>query len=253
MQKFLVFAFLILSVSFAGISQRVVTDSAIGTPWVAAQYGVNLTAGDLAERHGFFNQVGMLAGYKTNKNWIYAIDGAYMFGGDVRVTNLFDHLVDSKGHITDQNGDIATVLVLSRGMNVNLSVGKILPILSPNPNSGISVSIGAGFIAHKIRIETQDHVVPELELDYRKGYDRLTQGLNLTQFLGYSFMANQGFLNFYAGFYAQEGLTHNKRTIFFDQPNTPVSQDLMLDIQYGIRLAWLIPVYKRKPKDFYFD
>ena len=66
-------------------------------------------------------------------------------------------------------------------------------------------------------------------------------------------MANQGFVNFYGGFYVQEGFTYNKRDIFFDKPNTPVSNDLMLDIQYGIKIAWLVPVYKRKPKDFYFD
>jgi hypothetical protein len=242
-----------LAISFNGMSQREVADSAIATPWVSVEYGLNFTAGDLKERHGFFNHIGLFAGYKTSKNWIYGIDAAYMFGGDVRASGMFDHLVDSKGNITDQNGDIAAVLVYSRGMYVNASVGKVLPILSPNPNSGIYFNLGAGFLAHKLRVETQDHVVPQLELDYRKGYDRLTQGLNLHQFLGYAFMANQGFVNFYGGFYIQEGLTYNMRDIFFDTPNTPVSQEMMLDIQYGIKIAWLVPVYKRKPKDFYFD
>jgi hypothetical protein len=115
------------------------------------------------------------------------------------------------------------------------------------------VNVGAGFLAHKIRIETQDHVVPQLELDYRKGYDKLTSGLNTSQFIGYSFMANKGFANFYGGFYAQQGYTFNRRTVFFESPEIEVSKDMMLDLQFGAKFAWIVPIYKRQPKDFYFD
>lgn len=242
----------ILCVSFA-FGQRNVKDTIISTPWMSVNYGFNATAGDLADRHGNFNHIGIFAGYKTKRNWIFGVDGAYMFGNQVRATGLFDHLVDSKGNITDQNGDIAIVLVYSRGFYADLNVGKIIPVLSPNKNSGLYFNFGAGYLLHKIRVETQDHVVPELELDYRKGYDRLTTGLNTQQLIGYAFMANQGFLNFYGGFYFQEGFTYNRRTIFYDQPDTPVSKDMMIDIQYGLKLAWMIPIYKRQPKEFYFN
>lgn len=234
-------------------SQRNVKDSTISTPWVGVHYGICTTEGDIAEKHGNLSQVGMLFGYKTNRNWVYGIDGSYLFGRDVRVDGLFDHLVDSKGNITDQNGDIAIVLVYSRGMSIDANVGKIIPVLSPNKNSGIYFNLGVGYLAHKIRVETQDQVVPVLELDYRKGYDRLTSGINTQQLLGYAFMANEGFVNFYAGFYCQQGFTYNRRTIFFDQPEVPVSKEQMLDIQYGFRFSWLIPIYKRQPKDFYYN
>lgn len=243
----------VLLISFNGNAQRNVSDSIIATPWISVHYGLNWTAGDLADRHGLFNHIGMFAGYKTRKNWIYGVDGSFMFGNKVRATGLFDHLLDSKGNITDQNGDIAIVRVLSRGFHADVNVGKIFPVLSPNKNSGIYVSLGAGYVAHKYRIETQDHVVPQIELDYRKGYDRLTGGLNTQQFVGYAFMANQGVFNFYGGFYVQEGFTFNQRTIFFDQPDTPVSTDMRFDMQYGFKVAWLIPIYKRMPKEFYYN
>ncbi len=169
------------------------------------------------------------------------------------MTGIFDHLVDSFDNITDVNGDTAIVMVFSRGVHANLAFGRIFPVWSPNKNSGILVHAGAGYLLHRLRIETQEQVVPQLELDYKKGYDRLTTGINFHQFVGYSFMANGGFLNFYGGFYIQEGITRNRRTIFFDQPETPVSQDLRLDLQYGIRLGWYIPFYKRLPKDFYYN
>jgi len=234
-------------------AQRNASDTVISTPWISVSYGGNWTTGDLKERYGYLNHIGFFAGYKTNKNWIYGLEGNFIFGNQINVQGLFDNLVDSKGNITDVNGDVAIVQVVSRGMNINAAIGKVFPILSTNKNSGIYAKAGIGFLAHKMRIETRDHVVPQIELDYRKGYDRLASGINIHQFLGYAFMANRGAFNFYGGFYAQQGFTKNRRDVFFDQPNIPVSKDLRMDMQYGFKIAWLIPIYKRMPKSFYYD
>jgi hypothetical protein len=242
------------------LAQRNVKDSIIGTPMIGVHYGGNWTSGDLAKRYGYMNHIGIVASYKTSKNWFFGIDANYIFGNKIQASDpedefygVFGELTDSYGNITDANGDIAKVLLYARGVNVNGSVGRVFPVLSPNKNSGILVHVGAGYLLHKLRVETQDQVVPQLELDYKKGYDRLTIGPNLHQFVGYSFLANGGFYNFYAGFYIQEGFTKNQRTIFFDQPDTPVSTATRMDIQYGFRAGWYIPFYKRQPKDFYFD
>ena len=239
--------------SFSILYQRNVRDSIISTPMIGVHYGANWTAGDLYQRYGFMNHIGILAGYKTSRNVFLGMDANFIFGNQVKTKGLFDQLVDSYGNITDVNGDIAKVLVYSRGVNVNFSAGFILPILSPNENSGIFIHGGVGYLLHRLRVETQDQVIPQLELDYKKGYDRLTIGPNLHQFIGYSFLANGGFYNFYGGLYIQEGFTKNKRTVFFDQPDDPVSTDLRVDIQYGVKIGWQIPFYKRQPKDFYYD
>jgi hypothetical protein len=239
------------------LSQRNVRDSVIGTPWVSFQYGANWTGGDLSSRYGFFNHVGFMAGYKTKKNWFYGMESMFMFGQPLgagsEFDGIFDHLVDQQGNINDVNGDIGLVVLYSRGFFANAIIGKVIPVLSPNENSGIFIHAGGGYLLHKLRVETQDQVIPQLELDYRKGYDRMTIGANLHQFVGYAFMANSGFLNFYGGFYLQEGLTRNVRTINFDSPDTPVSKDLRLDIQYGVKAGWFIPFYKRQPKEFYYN
>jgi hypothetical protein len=237
-----------------------VKDSIIGTPWVGVHYGANWTAGDLAERYLFYSHVGIIAGYKSDKNWFYGLDANFMFGNRINADDpsdefygIFDHLTDSQGNITDENGDIGAVYLYARGVNVNLSIGKVFPVLAPNRNSGIFVHAGAGYLLHRLRVETQEQVIPQLELDYRKGYDRLTIGPNFHQFVGYAFMANGGFFNFYGGFYAQQGLTWNQREIFFDRPDEPVPSNTRLDIQYGFKLGWFIPFYKRQPKEFYYN
>jgi hypothetical protein len=28
---------------------------------------------------------------------------------------------------------------------------------------------------------------------------------------------------------------------------------MMFDLQYGFKVGWFIPIYQRKPKDYYFE
>ena len=249
--------FIILSLTlinyFNVLGQRNIKDSTIGTPWIAVHYGANWTKKDLSLKFGFLNHIGTLAGYKTKKNWFYGVEANFIYGNNVQLNGMFNHLLDSKGNVTDVNGDVGIVVVSARGLNTNLVIGKIIPIFSPNKNSGIFINFGVGFLSHRYRIDTQDQVIPGLEINYRKGYDRYSFGPNLSQFIGYTFMSNYGLVNFYGGFYAQQGFTKNQRTIFFEMPGLEVPQSTMLDIQVGLKLGWLIPIYKRQPKEFYID
>ena len=235
------------------LSQRDVTTETIGTPWIGIHYGLSSPTNSLAERFGLLNNLGFNAGYKTKKNWFFGSDINFFFGNQIKTGDIFGNLRDSYGNISDVNGDVGVVLLYSRGYNANLSFGKIFPILGSNPNSGIFIQGGAGYMQYHIRVETNKQVIPEVELDYRKGYDRLTGGLTTHQFLGYAYMANSGAINLYAGFYFLQGFTHNQRNIFFDQPTVPVSKSLRYDNLYGFRFGWVIPIYKSKPKDFYYN
>ena len=51
-----------------------------------------------------------------------------------------------------------------------------------------------------MKIETNEQVIPQIELDYKKGYDRLTTGVNIHQFVGYNFMLNDGGYHFMGGY-----------------------------------------------------
>ncbi|MCO5259309.1 MAG: hypothetical protein M9916_04125 [Crocinitomicaceae bacterium] len=237
------------------ISQRNMMDSIVPTPLFGVQYGGTWSGADLKQRYGYFNQVGGTFGYKFQKNWYLGFEGDFLFGKKIKISNydLFHYFVDSYGNITDQNGDIGSVLTFSRGYHLNIEGGKVIQQAGHNKNSGLFLKLGVGFLSHKIRIETNNNVIPLLEKDYRKGYDRLTDGINLSQFVGYLFMSDNNFLNFYAGFYIQEGFTKNRRPLFWDQPNTPVPTNTRFDLLYGFKVGWLIPVYKRVPKSFYFD
>jgi hypothetical protein len=225
----------------------------VGIPVVGVHYGGAFSGGDLSERYGYFNRVGLTAGYKLKSNWSFGIESDFWFSENVRMTGLFDHLLDEFGNITNDLGMPASVLVYPRGMHANGYVGRLFPLNERNQNSGILVQFSAGYLLHHLRIETNDNVVPVLELDYKKGYDRLTTGINTQQFVGYSFLNNKGSYSFYAGLYFQQGFTHNRRSINFDQPDTPVSTALRLDLQTGFRIGWYIPFYSSEPREFYYN
>ncbi len=250
MKKLILFTLLISTTAFG---QRNVRDSVIATPWCAIQYGINQPYGDLAERFGILNHIGAMAAWKDAHNWVYGFEGNFIFGSQVKTKDLFVNLVDSNGQIYDEGGSVGLVVVNARGFNIDATFGKVIPVFSPNENSGLFLKGGVGYLQHKIRVETQDQYIPTLETSYRKGYDRYTTGFNFHEFVGYSFMANQGVVNFYGGFYFSQGLTKNRREIFFDQPDTPVPTNWRLDGQMGIKLGWYIPIYERKPKEFYYD
>jgi hypothetical protein len=252
--KFNFFLFLIFIFIFNyGYTQRNVKDSTIGAVWIAPSYGYMTTRGDLATKFGNLNHVGIFTGYKTKRNWVYGLESNFLFGNKVYLNNMFSALLDDKGNITDANGEVGIVVVSARGFNSNLTIGKVFPILSPNKNSGLYFNFGIGVLAHKYRIDTQEQVIPELELNYRKGYDRFSMGPNISQFIGYALMSNKGLINLYGGFYAQQGFTKNQRTIFFDQPNITVPTSTMYDYQFGFKFGWFVPIYKRIPDEFYID
>ena len=104
---------------------------------------------------------------------------------------------------------------------------------------------------HKIRLEHQLNPIGQLEGEYLKGYDRLTNGLALTQFVGYLHSGNSRLVNFYVGLEATEGFTRGKRDLYFD--TNQVDNDPRLDGLIGLRVGWILHVYKRMPETYYLN
>lgn len=241
--------------SFSTFAQKNQKDSADAVIVLSFEYGGSWSEGDLKDRFGYFNHVGATVGYKFKRNWYAGLSGNFMFGNQINIpgSELFHNLVDSKGNITDNGGSVANVLTFSRGLHIEVEGGRVFNRLGHNKNSGVMLKLGVGYLHHKIRIETNDQVVPQLEEEYRKGYDRYTSGIDASQFIGYLFMSKNSFLNFYASFFIIEGFTKNRRNINWDQPNIPVSTGLRLDLMYGFKIGWLIPVSNRQTKEFYYN
>lgn len=233
----------------AGFGQRNVKDTTITAAHFALSYARQWPGGDMSSRFGANDNLGFLFNVKTSKNWMLGVDGSYIFGNKVNEPGLLSNLFTEDGEIIDNTGHVATIQIQERGFTVFATGGKVFDIVGPNPNSGILVKGGIGFMQHKIRIEHALNRINQLEDEYLKGYDRLTNGVGFSQFVGYYHMGSQRLANFFAGVEANQAFTQSRRDFNFD---TGVADtQARFDILLGVRVGWVIHLYSREPEEFY--
>ncbi len=189
--------------------------------------------------------------YKSKSNILLSLDFNYLFGGTIKnEQQILSMVLNDDGYIIDGNGTYALYAVYERGYSFNVRVGKILNLLSANPNSGVMVMGGAGYLSHFVKIDNQHHTAPQISGDYALGYDHARGGLALNQFVGYYFLGDSRILNFYAGFEFYQAFTRSQRDYSFDLMKKDTKK--YTDLFYGIKIGWMIPVYKRAPRKFYY-
>ncbi len=227
-----------------------VRDSSLQIPMVKLSYAVHVPSGHLAERFGVNSAVGINFSVKTKKNWYVGFDGGFIFGNNIKENGILDSLKTSSGFIIDQNGNPSTVRLFERGYTVSLHVGKLFNIWSRNKNSGLLLFAGPTWIMHKIRIDDIGHQSPQLVKGYIPGYDRLTSGFGFHEFIGYVYFGNNRMLNFFAGIDLFQAATKSQRSFNYDTMVSDTRQ--RFDMLSGLRIGWILPLYKGTPQQFYY-
>jgi hypothetical protein len=240
-----------LLVSLSIHAQFQVRDSSLFNPHFAVSYGVHFPSGDMADRFGINQSLGLGFHIKSKTNWYYGIQANYIFGKDVTEPNLIQNLLTADGELLDNQGQITNLFIQQRGFAVTANGGKLINTKRVNPNSGFLLLGGVGFLQHKIRLEHQETYVKQLDGEYEKGYDRLTNGLTLYQFAGYFFMSNNRLINMYGGIEAYQAFTQNRRDLNFDTMTRDTAR--RKDILVGFRLGWVLNLYRRSPDKFYYN
>ncbi|MFN3528630.1 MAG: hypothetical protein ACK417_01740 [Bacteroidia bacterium] len=222
----------------------------LGLMLVKTNIGLYQTTGIMAERFGPGATVGLDIGYKSKKGWLFTISGAHMFGGDIRETDIMSNISTAGGDVITRAGVFEDYRLRQFGWLLYGKVGKIFPVIGPNPNSGLMLELGYGLMQHKIWIETPVNNSPQLSAEYKRGYDRLSNGQSINTFLGYQHLSDNKLINFYIGIDLHTGFTENRRTINY---NTQSRDDRKrTDLMIGIRGGWILPLYKRAEKAMLF-
>jgi hypothetical protein len=225
-------------------------DSAMAVPLVGIHLGGQLPFSDMADRFGPNLEAGGSFMYKTRKNWLIGAEFNYGFGRNVK-ENVLTQLTNPDGFVVDNEGYPADIRVTERMMGIHVSFGKIFKVLNPNPNSGIMVSVGVGYLQHKINLYDAQRKLAAIKGDLAYGLDRLSSGLSLSQFVGYMFLSENRMANFYFGFDCYQGFTTSVRKVNYDTglPDTRKR----LDVLTGFRVGWILPLYKKKPAEYYYN
>lgn len=237
--------------SFQSLAQINVKDSSLSVSIISAHYKLMSPGADMADRFGINSGAGLDWMHKFKNNFVIGAEFSYIFGNNIREESILAGLATEKGYIINQHGQYADVRLYERGFTSYAKIGKMFPVLGPNKNSGILVTVGGGFIQHKVRIETIGNDVPQLSDEYRKGYDRLTNGFAMQEFIGYMHLDNKRLLNFYIGAEFNQGFTQSRRDFNFDTMTKDTQK--RRDYLSGIRVGFMFPLYKRVPKEFYYN
>lgn len=251
LRRVLLFLFATVIV-FTSNSQVNVRDSVVAAFIPHVSYSFQFPGGDITERYGDNSTIGIGLKYKTSKNFIYSFDANFIFGSDIKnVDSILDMVLTEEGFIIDGNGTYALYALYERGYNINFSIGKIFPILNPTKNSGLMVTAGFGYLLHRMKIDNQHRTAPQISDDYAKGYDMLTGGISLNQFIGWFYMGNSKLTNFYAGVEFHEAFTHSLRDWNFSAMKK--DDNKYFDYFIGIKVGWMLPIYKRAPDKYYYN
>lgn len=243
----------VVFVSHFSSAQVTFRDSAVSLALFMPTVGLQMPGGDLADRFGTNGNAAFHFMYKWQNGLVFGVDGQFIFGNRIVEDSILNGISTSQGEIIDAGGQFATVFLYQRGMQFNARAGYLWNIVGPNDNSGILFTLGGGFMQHRIDIQSPENRAPQISTEYRKGYDRLTNGFVLTQSIGYMNLANNRRGNFYIGLDITQGFTQNRRSWNFDQR---MRDDRMrLDLLYGVRLGYIFPAYKKAKytSEFYYD
>lgn len=217
----------------------------------SVEYSVQLPRADLADRFGINSSMGSSLLFKTRTNFLYGVSGHFIFGNVIKEDSLLGNIATRDGQIIGVDGLYAPIEFFERGFVLMGRLGKLFPLQQKNLNSGLLVTVGAGFLQHKIRIEDDKLAAPQIRGEYSKGYDRLTNGFALNEFIGFQHLDQNGQVNFLIGLECTQGFTKHRRSLFFDTKTSDNS--LRLDLLVGLKVGWILPLYSKKEEtDKYF-
>lgn len=241
---------LILVVFSQTLFSQTIEDTKLVVPMISVTYSIQVPGGDLEKRFGTNSSFGASFMVKTKSNFLFGVEGNYLFGSNVKENGFLDNISTSNDQVINIYGEYANIKFFERGFHISAKAGKIFPIFGPNENSGLLITANVGLLQHKIRMENDGNNTPSILNDYAKGYDRLTNGLAISEFVGYMYFSNNRRVNFYAGIELTQAWTKNRRSWNFDTMEK--DDQLRNDYLYAFKFGWIITLHKKMTNKFYY-
>ena len=227
-------------------AQLSLRNDTVALPFIQVHYLYQQPEADMGNRFDANSAIGGGVYYKNRYNWSYGLTASFLFGGSVREENLFGSIATHDGRLVTSGGRLTTVETDMRGLRVMGSLGKIFPWIGPNPNSGVSLQLGAGLLQHRINFANNQSDVPQIQGDYQKGYDRLTNGFALVPQLTYLRFDNENFINVRAGLDLTLAWTQSRRD--WNYAENRAIDEARFDVLIGFKGAWVFPIFDKQSR-----
>jgi hypothetical protein len=206
--------------------------------------GFGLPLGAFAERVALVYPVGGGFFRQSAKGWQFGGNAHFLFGEEIKEPGFASNLLP----LIAGDGSFPGIGATFQGIMAGGFVGKVLPIGKPNGNSGFALRFGGGYLSSWYALRASGGLVPQLAAPYDKGYDRMSTGFYLSQWIGYQLMSNNQSINFYIGIEAVQGLQEHRRGYQYDIGILP--SGLRSDLWLGLKAGWFFPLYPRSKREF---
>ncbi len=219
-------------------------DSAASGFLFELSYAGQLPGGYIGKLFGFNSNVQGGVRYKTQNNWVFGGEFSYMFGNYLRNTAILDSIATTNGNVIANDGNYPGVSYFETGFDIQLTAGKLFPV-SKNLNSGILTMISVGYIQYHLSITAPSDWTPQISGDYLQGYQHLTAGACITEFIGYQYISKKSFVALFGGFEFTEAMAKSLQYDFESNSKNPNYRFNMLS---GIRVGWMLPILQENMK-----
>lgn len=212
--------------------------------------GGQLPTKALSNRFGWSNTVGMGVRRSTPSGWRFSLEYRFQTGSDVREAGLLQNLRDTNGYIIDNEGRIALVTAQQRGTLFLAGMGRKWPTGGRHPETGMCLSLGAGFWEHKIHFQNRGNRVTQLDDPHLAGYDRLTGGGVIMPRCGWEYHSPNGQARFEVGLEAWLGRLQPARSWNTDTEQADAGP--RNDGAVGLYAGWILRLKARSSNTTYY-
>lgn len=206
--------------------------------FLAASYAYQIPSGDLSDRFGNNFALSGEIDWLLRGKWILGAEAKLLFGNEVK-ESVLGGIVTDYNDVININVQVASFDIRERGGIYLIHLHRLLDLWGQRSISGLRFGLGAGYMRHKIRIGETANAVPHLQEPYIRGYDRLTSGPAIAQFLGIQHLEHSGLLNLFIGVEAIEGFTSDRRKVNYDRSivNDKSRLDILVGLKAGIQIT----------------
>lgn len=206
--------------------------------------GFGLPIGPFSERVSVVYPVGGGFFRQSAKGWQWGASAHFVFGEQIKEPGFASNLLP----LIAGDGSFPGIAATFQGIMTGGWMGKVLPIGKPNGNSGFALRFGAGYLSTWYALRASGGLIPQLAAPYDKGYDRLSTGFYLSQWLGYQLMSNNQSINCYFGLEVVQGFQEHQRVYQYDIGTLPTG--FRSDVWIGLKAGWFFPLYPRSKREY---
>jgi len=209
---------------------------------------VAIPGGDLSDRFGLFGKTGGGLYYRFGKQLYIGSSAHFLFNSNVKEESPLKDISTEEGRIIGADGLLYLPELQMRGWQSTIWFGKLTEKVK-GTGSGLLTIFGIGFLEHRINYFLSEHgTVPQITGEYVKGYDRLSNGLAVSEYIAYHYLSANHLVNFNVGLEMTQAFTRNRRE--FDYALGQFDRKRRLDLIFALKASWILPFYKRKSIQF---